>query len=156
HAIGIPPAPRAMDDVLAQLGEDTKDFWAPRSIARIPPPTPMEFYRHYVSKNIPVIITHAVDHWPALTKWTDEYLTDTLGDAQVTVDVTPSGYGDAVNDSLRDQFPDLLEDVDPMLDFAAEAFGNSPEAVNLWIGDARAISTMHKDHYEVRCVQSRS
>ncbi|ETW04235.1 hypothetical protein, variant [Aphanomyces invadans] len=178
-----------MDDVLAQLGEDTKDFWAPRSIARIPPPTPMEFYRHYVSKNIPVIITHAVDHWPALTKWTDEYLTDTLGDAQVTVDVTPSGYGDAVtsvdthtkvfampeersmsfrtffeilrdptfdgvpylshqNDSLRDQFPDLLEDVDPMLDFAAEAFGNSPEAVNLWIGDARAISTMHKDHYE--------
>ncbi|RHY79997.1 hypothetical protein DYB31_001796 [Aphanomyces astaci] len=196
-----------MEQVFEQLSEDSKDFWTPRSIARIPQPTPLEFYRNYVSKNIPVIITNAMDSWPAMAKWTNEYLVDTLGETQVTVDVTPFGYGDAVvrhsivhtwhplthpfqttvgtdnvfvmpeersmsfrdflailhdpcfdgvpylshqNDSLRDQFPALVDDVDPMLAFASEAFGNTPEAVNLWIGDERAVSTMHKDHYEVR------
>ncbi|KAH9117179.1 hypothetical protein LEN26_012763 [Aphanomyces euteiches] len=177
-----------MNQVLAQLSEDSKDFWTPRTIARISRPSPLEFYRDYVSKNIPVVITDAFDHWPALHKWTDDYLVETLGDHHVTVDVTPFGYGDAVvdlddksvfvmpeernmtfrdfvqilhdsqfdgvpylshqNDSLREQFPALMQDVDPIVDFAAEAFGNGPEAVNLWIGDERAVSTMHKDHYE--------
>ncbi|OQS01127.1 hypothetical protein ACHHYP_01804 [Achlya hypogyna] len=178
-----------METVFAQLSEDAKDFWAPRSVARIPPPSPLVFYRDYVSKNIPVIITGGIDHWPAMRKWTDDYLLQTIGNKTVTVDVTPSGYGDAVlaldattkvfvqpeerdvtfrefhtlyhdaafdgipylshqNDSLRDQFPQLVGDVDAAIGFAAEAFGNTPEAVNLWIGDERAVSTMHKDHYE--------
>ena len=35
------------------------------------------------------------------------------------------------------------------IDFAEEAFGTGPpDAVNLWIGDERAVSSMHKDHYE--------
>ncbi|RHY20582.1 hypothetical protein DYB25_000307 [Aphanomyces astaci] len=85
-----------MEQVFEQLSEDSKDFWTPRSIARIPQPTPLEFYRNYVSKNIPVIITNAMDSWPAMAKWTNEYLVDTLGETQVTVDVTPFGYGDAV------------------------------------------------------------
>ncbi|KAF0699872.1 Aste57867_9582 [Aphanomyces stellatus] len=173
---------------LEQLGEDSKDFWTPRTIERISAPSPLEFYRNYVSKNIPVIITDAADHWPAMHKWTDAFLVESLGSKQVTVDVTPSGYGDAVhhvqgrevfvmpeerdmtfkefldilhdpafdgipylshqNDSLRVQFPELMPDVDATIAFAAEAFGNDPEAVNLWIGDERAVSTMHKDHYE--------
>ncbi|EQC31559.1 hypothetical protein SDRG_10731 [Saprolegnia diclina VS20] len=178
-----------MEPILAQLGEDAQDFWAPRKIARIPPPTPLAFYRDYVSKNIPVIIVGGIEHWPALRKWSDAFFDETIGDKTVTVDVTPSGYGDAVlqladgtdvfvqpeerdvtfreflrmyhdpafdgipylshqNDSLRDQFPELVNDVDDAIGFAAEAFGNAPEAVNLWIGDERAISTMHKDHYE--------
>lgn len=36
------------------------------------------------------------------------------------------------------------------MELAVEAFGNEPEAVNIWIGDERAVSTMHKDHYEVK------
>mmetsp|Transcript_18439 Transcript_18439/g.23734 ORF Transcript_18439/g.23734 Transcript_18439/m.23734 type:complete len:503 (+) Transcript_18439:54-1562(+) len=33
--------------------------------------------------------------------------------------------------------------------WAEEAFGVSePDAVNLWIGDERSVSSMHKDHYE--------
>ncbi|RLN87204.1 hypothetical protein BBJ28_00006568 [Nothophytophthora sp. Chile5] len=52
------------------------------------------------------------------------------------------------NDSLREQFPALFEDVPSCVELAKEAFGNEPDAVNIWIGDERAVSTMHKDHYE--------
>lgn len=54
------------------------------------------------------------------------------------------------NDSLRHQLPDLFHEVPPAIELAVEAFGNEPEAVNIWIGDERAVSTMHKDHFEVR------
>ncbi|CAN0008064.1 unnamed protein product, partial [Pylaiella littoralis] len=52
------------------------------------------------------------------------------------------------NDSLRQEFPGLMEDVEPFLALAREAFGNEPDAVNLWIGDERSLSAVHKDHYE--------
>lgn len=42
-----------------------------------------------------------------------------------------------------------MEDVEPFLTLAREAFGNEPDAVNLWIGDDRSLSAVHKDHYEV-------
>ncbi|CAM9885504.1 unnamed protein product, partial [Scytosiphon promiscuus] len=64
------------------------------------------------------------------------------------------GGGDGVpylshqNDSLRQEFPGLAEDVEPSLALAREAFGNEPDAVNLWIGDDRSVSAVHKDHYE--------
>jgi jumonji domain-containing protein 7 len=43
----------------------------------------------------------------------------------------------------------LYQDVPAYLELAKDAFGNEPDAVNIWIGDERAVSTMHKDHYEV-------
>ena len=52
------------------------------------------------------------------------------------------------NDSLRQEFPGLASDVPEALPLGAEAFGNAPDAVNLWIGDERAVSAVHKDHYE--------
>ena len=52
------------------------------------------------------------------------------------------------NDSFREQFAPLQQDVPPSIDFAAAAFGNEPDAVNLWIGDERAVTTTHVDHYE--------
>lgn len=52
------------------------------------------------------------------------------------------------NDNLRSSFPSLMSDIQP-LKFAEEAFGvTEPEAVNLWIGDERSVSSIHKDHYE--------
>lgn len=38
--------------------------------------------------------------------------------------------------------------IDEKLALAVEAFGNEPEATNLWIGDDRAVSSLHKDFYE--------
>lgn len=52
------------------------------------------------------------------------------------------------NDSLREQLPTLAGDVPRRVPLGLEAFGNEPEAVNLWIGDSRAMSSCHKDHYE--------
>jgi jumonji domain-containing protein 7 len=42
----------------------------------------------------------------------------------------------------------LAAEVPPFIEIAKEAFGNQPDAVNIWIGDERAVSSMHKDHYE--------
>lgn len=50
------------------------------------------------------------------------------------------------NSNLTQELPQLLDDVDAQLDFAAAAFGAAPDAVNLWIGDERASTTFHKDH----------
>ena len=45
------------------------------------------------------------------------------------------------------QLQPLLHDVDESLCLARAAFGNDPEAVNIWIGDERSVSSVHKDHY---------
>ncbi len=46
--------------------------------------------------------THApiglIDDWPALELWSRAHLASAAGDAEVTVDVTPNGRGDAVAD----------------------------------------------------------
>jgi jumonji domain-containing protein 7 len=45
--------------------------------------------------------------------------------------------------NLQDNFPSGIE-------WAEEAFGPSQplDAVNLWMGNELAVSSMHKDHYE--------
>lgn len=89
---------------IAKLREDVADFWQPlHDIARVDASalSPLEFYRQYVSKSVPVILTNAMQHaaeWQqALLHWqSDAYLIEQAGDEPVTVDVTPFGFGDAV------------------------------------------------------------
>ena len=57
-------------------------------------------------------------------------------------------YAQAQNDSLRQEFAQLMPDIDPELAWAAEIFGQPPDAVNLWIGDSRSVTTFHRDFYE--------
>lgn len=65
----------------------------------------------------------------------------------------PVLYYSRQNDCLRTElaplfasYPDLFPRTFP---WAEEAFGTGPpDAVNLWVGDERAVSCMHKDHYE--------
>ncbi len=128
----------------------------------------------------------AVEHWGALKKWTNDYLRGKIGDLQITVDVTPSGFGDAVyddkyfvqpeerkmkfaqyldilekkvpsegvfyvshqNGNLSSEFDPLIEDIDSDIAWASEAFGEKPDAINLWMGEDRSVSSLHKDHYE--------
>jgi len=52
------------------------------------------------------------------------------------------------NSSLTGEFPELLGDVEAHIPWATEALGCQPEAANLWIGDERAATSFHKDHYE--------
>lgn len=52
-------------------------------------------------------------------------------------------YYSAQSDCLRTEIPGLLDDL-PDMSFAEVAFGNKPDAINLWIGDSRSTTAMHK------------
>lgn len=52
------------------------------------------------------------------------------------------------NDNLRKEFPELMKDIDMNFPLAEIFDSPEPEAVNLWIGDERSISSIHKDHFE--------
>lgn len=54
----------------------------------------LSFLRGYVAANVPLIITDAFDHWPALKKWNLQYLHDVLKDEEVSVSITPNGRGE--------------------------------------------------------------
>lgn len=57
------------------------------------------------------------------------------------------------DDNLHGEYASLLSDIDEEIPWAS-ALG-SPEAVNLWIGNGRSTSAMHKDNYEnLYCVVS--
>ncbi|KIJ20025.1 hypothetical protein PAXINDRAFT_67223 [Paxillus involutus ATCC 200175] len=57
------------------------------------PPTPLEFAR-LVHASRPVVIRGV--EFPALTKWTDEYVVQRMGNQSISVAVTPNGRADAV------------------------------------------------------------
>ncbi|KAG7190064.1 hypothetical protein KM043_006205 [Ampulex compressa] len=59
------------------------------------------------------------------------------------------------NSNFMEDFKELWSDAEISIPWANEAFGKSPDAVNLWMGDSRAITSMHKDPYEnIYCVVS--
>mmetsp|Transcript_15222 Transcript_15222/g.21708 ORF Transcript_15222/g.21708 Transcript_15222/m.21708 type:complete len:469 (-) Transcript_15222:107-1513(-) len=63
----------------------------------------------------------------------------------------PVPYYSRQNDCLRNELKQLFElNLFPSsFIFAEEAFSTGPpDAINLWIGDERSVSSMHKDHYE--------
>jgi len=43
----------------------------------------VRFFEDFYAANRPVVLTGLVDHWPALTKWSLDYLADRVGDATV-------------------------------------------------------------------------
>ena len=78
-------------------------------------------------------------------------VTDLLNHLALSEDVKAGAnklYMQQQNDCLRRDFPELIEDIQPMLPWADEAFGSQPEAVNLWIGGRESVTTFHKDPYE--------
>lgn len=52
------------------------------------------------------------------------------------------------NSNLTSDLPELLPDVQEDIGWASKALGAKPDAVNFWMGSARSITSMHKDHYE--------
>ncbi|XP_044743339.1 bifunctional peptidase and (3S)-lysyl hydroxylase Jmjd7-like, partial [Chrysoperla carnea] len=62
-------------------------------------------------------------------------------------------YIQTQNSNLLKDFPELKNDVDLELSWATSAFEGRLDAVNFWMGDHRAITSMHKDPYEnIYCV----
>ncbi|KAI5638386.1 cupin-like domain-containing protein [Phthorimaea operculella] len=57
------------------------------------------------------------------------------------------------NSNLTEDFMELFQDVGADIPLASEAFNKDPDAVNFWMGDERAVTSMHKDPYEnIYCV----
>eukprot|EP00300_Choanocystis_sp_HF-7_P028099 c33472_g1_i1.p1 GENE.c33472_g1_i1~~c33472_g1_i1.p1 ORF type:complete len:420 (+),score=86.00 c33472_g1_i1:156-1262(+) len=142
--------------------------------------------------NRPVLIKGMVNHWPAIERWKHlDNLRELAGDEIVTVDLTPTGYADAIvddrllvtpaqvrctlntflsridpsdheycppsqcvhyvsfqNSNLTEELHALLPAVEPSLNLGDEAFGTAPDAVNIWMGQEQAVTSLHKDHYE--------
>jgi peptidyl-lysine (3S)-dioxygenase / protease len=86
---------------------------------------------------------------------------DSLTDDCVPANDDPMDNEDATvyyysrqNDCLRTELSQLWSRglFPSSFDWAEQAFGTGPpQAVNLWIGNERATSSMHKDHYENLC-----
>ncbi|XP_058283456.1 bifunctional peptidase and (3S)-lysyl hydroxylase JMJD7 isoform X3 [Hylobates moloch] len=57
--------------------------------------------------------------------------------------------------NLPTELPQLLPDLESHVPWASEALGKMPDAVNFWLGEAAAVTSLHKDHYEnLYCVVS--
>ncbi|OQR78394.1 jmjC domain-containing protein 7-like [Tropilaelaps mercedesae] len=53
------------------------------------------------------------------------------------------------NSNLENEFRALWKDISSdVRDWGCRVFGVDPDASNFWMGDRRAITSMHKDHYE--------
>ncbi|XP_061724311.1 bifunctional peptidase and (3S)-lysyl hydroxylase Jmjd7 [Cydia pomonella] len=181
-------------DAFNVLHEESSDLYLGESLPETRALEPLEFFREYVSKNIPVIIRGGCASWPAANKWNADYFRKTMPDKKVTVAVTPNGLADGIttndegneyfvmpfevdmtmtefldcleqkrenyipyiqkqNSNLTEDFKELLCDIQSEIPFASEAFNRSPDAVNFWMGDDRAVTSMHKDPYEnIYCV----
>lgn len=59
------------------------------------------------------------------------------------------------NSNMLEEFREIAPDIELEIPFASLALDKRPDAVNFWMGDARAITSLHKDHYEnIYCVVS--
>ncbi|XP_054095273.1 bifunctional peptidase and (3S)-lysyl hydroxylase JMJD7 isoform X2 [Callithrix jacchus] len=57
--------------------------------------------------------------------------------------------------NLPTELAQLLPDLESHVPWASEALGKMPDAVNFWLGEAAAVTSLHKDHYEnLYCVVS--
>ncbi|UUM27781.1 cupin-like domain-containing protein [Acinetobacter colistiniresistens] len=69
-------------DTLDRFARLNPDY---QQIKRISKPTFSEFIQDYYSRNLPVILTDAIQHWPALHKWSPQYFKQTVGTQEVEV-----------------------------------------------------------------------
>ncbi|EFI27704.1 phospholipase [Coprinopsis cinerea okayama7 len=164
------------------------------------PPTALEFLR-LANVSRPVVIegtgsavvpsrlslTHLTGlDIPAFKRWTDDHLSEKMGDRLISVSVTPDGRADAIHGGpdgklyfvephvekmsmkgllkriqehflsgdftgqvdTESEFVPLQEDVPSEISWCSEALGRPPEAVNLWIGNSKSITSVHSDPYE--------
>ncbi|MCJ1376950.1 hypothetical protein MMC17_000040 [Xylographa soralifera] len=57
-------------------------------------------------------------------------------------------YAQTQNDNLRGEYSQLFEDVEEDISWARIALEQQPDAINLWIGNSRSVTALHRDNYE--------
>lgn len=85
-----------IENILSQYVKEYQDINGKHIHTYHTPPTPLQFLRECVHPNRPAVIKSAIEHWPARSLWSNNYLRTKLADTTVTVAVTPDGYADAV------------------------------------------------------------
>lgn len=104
-----------------------------------------ESHRHHHS-------AHELDD-NGLRKFDDSDRESGLSDEDCVESDSSILYYSRQNDCLRSELSSLAALFPNSIQFADETFDAKPDAVNLWIGNERSVSSMHKDHYEnIFCV----
>ena len=93
---------------------------------------PERFFEDYYAANRPVVLTGLVDHWPALTKWSLDYLADKVGDSAVELQgqrTTAADY-EIAKDRHKRLVPmsaviELIREVGASNDFYVTAYNGS-------------------------------
>ncbi|KAI1817176.1 phospholipase A2 [Poronia punctata] len=62
-------------------------------------------------------------------------------------------YAQTQNDNLRHEYITLFSEVEKSIPFARIALERDPDAINLWIGNSRSVTALHRDNYENVYVQ---
>ncbi|MCJ1249685.1 hypothetical protein MMC30_006911 [Trapelia coarctata] len=64
-------------------------------------------------------------------------------------------YAQTQNDNFRGEYSDLFKDVEQDITWARIALDqkSGPDAINLWIGNSRSVTALHRDNYENIYVQ---
>ncbi|XP_029195651.2 bifunctional peptidase and (3S)-lysyl hydroxylase JMJD7-like [Acropora millepora] len=105
---------------------DTNSINGPINIAdkceRISMPSKEKFIEEYYFRSKPVVITGALKHWPAVTKWTSKFLTERFGSKKVRVAFAPNGEYEGCEkasnfDNFKEfKFPEEVKSQLPFLD----------------------------------------
>jgi peptidyl-lysine (3S)-dioxygenase / protease len=62
-------------------------------------------------------------------------------------------YAQTQNDNLRHEYATLFSEVEKSVAFARVALQREPDAINMWIGNSRSVTALHRDNYENIYVQ---
>ncbi|KAH8164630.1 hypothetical protein CIB48_g3618 [Xylaria polymorpha] len=62
-------------------------------------------------------------------------------------------YAQTQNDNLRHEYITLFSQVEKRIAFASIALQLEPDAINMWIGNSRSVTALHRDNYENIYVQ---
>jgi ribosomal protein L16 Arg81 hydroxylase len=134
---------------------------------------PEEFFQSFLLQNRPVIIRGAIAHWPAVQKWSPEYLRTMVEGAKVVIqsksDYGASGSKRHFEESKETDFAEVVDmmtlndapdmsyvrqtrvwkEIEPLVaDVQPLRYGPANLAKtdgNLWIGPAGTIAQMHWD-----------
>src|SRR5215472_11166312 len=60
-------------------------------LERIERPSYLDFRRHFLCRGKPVVITGAFDDWPAMQRWTLDYIEQAVGNRRIAPVITANG-----------------------------------------------------------------
>ncbi|XP_013196334.2 bifunctional peptidase and arginyl-hydroxylase JMJD5 isoform X1 [Amyelois transitella] len=134
-------------------------------------PSMEHFYRNYILREQPIILSNGINHWPALNKWKDpEYFKKLAGPRTVPVELGkvytdsdwtqklmtigefidnyiyqsngPTGY--LAQYQLFDQIPELKKDI-VVPEYCCFSETDEPVDIMAWFGPKGTVSALHHD-----------